>query len=107
MFIIAGFLGSYGILLVSVGIERINKIKDSFVFLGVNSLLIMVTHENFMIKNLLNYLFGSLGFDMTRVAPKLIVLTLLMIIEIGLCLVLRDPVDRVTLSIKRKLGVDK
>lgn len=107
LFIIAGFLGSYGILLVSVGIERINKIKDSFVFLGVNSLLIMVTHENFMIKNLLNYLFRSLGFDMTHVAPKLIVLTLLMITEIGLCLVLRDPVDRVTLSIKRKLGVDK
>lgn len=68
LFIIAGLLGSYGILSVSVGIERINKIKDSFVFLDVNSLLIMVTHENFMIKNLLNYLFGSLGFDTTHVA---------------------------------------
>lgn len=107
MFIVTGFLGSYGVLFVSVGIEYICKIKDLFVFLGINSLLIMVTHENFMIKNLLNYLLCSLGFDTTLIAAKLIVLVLLMIIEIGLCIALRVPVDRVTLNIKRKIGVDK
>ena len=94
VFLVLGISGSCGIIFISAGIMRLKMIGKALKFLGVNSLLIMVTHENLKIKTLIICGLKYLGVRiLNQTIFSLVIVSILLLIEVIICILFAEPIN--------------
>lgn len=78
------YVGIIGVILCSALLCRVRRIKNFFLFWGINSLFVMVTHEYLLIKDILKWIIGCFGFYIDDAFTPIVYALWIMLIEIVL-----------------------
>ena len=99
-----GLIGTIGTVAVSeLIVSCLRKFERFFIFLGKNSLLIMVTHEYLLIRKFANYTVGFISSPSLKLLATVIVV---LILEFVIVTVFNKPLNRIIKKITLCFNMD-